>query len=44
MELAAPREHCSNCDADIEDHYKFCPTCGHNLKGEPEESVRVASS
>jgi len=40
MELAPPREHCSNCDADIEDHYKFCPACGHNLKGEPEESVR----
>ncbi|NVM22997.1 MAG: pyruvate carboxylase, partial [Desulfobacterales bacterium] len=36
MELAPPRERCMNCDAEIEDDYKFCPTCGYNLEARAE--------
>ncbi|NVM57966.1 MAG: pyruvate carboxylase, partial [Desulfobacterales bacterium] len=31
MELAPPREQCINCDAEIEEGYKFCPACGYKL-------------
>jgi pyruvate carboxylase len=34
MELASPRERCKNCDAEIEEDYKFCPTCGCNLESQ----------
>jgi pyruvate carboxylase len=44
MELAPPRERCSNCDADIEEEYLFCPRCGHNLKGISKDSMQAASS
>ncbi|OEU79871.1 MAG: pyruvate carboxylase [Desulfobacterales bacterium S5133MH4] len=32
MELAPPREHCKKCDAEIDEDYKFCPTCGHKME------------
>lgn len=31
MELAPPREQCGSCDAEIEEDYKFCPNCGHDV-------------
>jgi pyruvate carboxylase len=31
MELAPPREQCASCDAEIEEDYKFCPNCGHDV-------------
>ena len=34
MELAPPLERCPNCNGEIEEGYKFCPNCGHNLEGE----------
>ncbi|RLB80662.1 MAG: pyruvate carboxylase [Deltaproteobacteria bacterium] len=34
MELAPPRERCKNCDAEIEEDYKFCPKCGSNLESQ----------
>ena len=33
MELARPCERCKNCDAEIEEDYKFCPVCGVNIAG-----------
>jgi len=32
MELAPPLERCPSCNANIEEAYLFCPSCGHNLK------------
>ena len=34
MELAPPRERCRNCDAQVEEDYKFCPKCGYNLESQ----------
>ncbi|MCK4485589.1 MAG: zinc-ribbon domain-containing protein [Desulfobacterales bacterium] len=31
--MAPPRERCENCDAEIDEDYKFCPACGEDLKG-----------
>jgi len=31
MELAPPREHCKNCNTEIEENYRFCPVCGSEI-------------
>jgi pyruvate carboxylase len=32
MELGPPFERCPSCSGEIEEEYKFCPKCGHNLE------------
>ncbi|MFH0810150.1 MAG: pyruvate carboxylase [Pseudomonadota bacterium] len=47
MELAVPRMRCANCEAAVDNEFRFCPACGQKLisaPAAPKEKARLSPS
>jgi len=40
MELAAPKNRCANCEADVDIEHRFCPACGERLAPEEKKAAK----
>jgi pyruvate carboxylase len=40
MELAAPKNRCANCEAEVDTEHRFCPACGERLAPEEKKAAK----